>query len=79
MKAGRIMNKEQAEVLNIVQQVMRGVVASMQVTHPERTAELLTSLAAFCNQPNLEPTAQAMLLDLSQGAAMLASATHRKQ
>jgi predicted amino acid-binding ACT domain protein len=49
MKVGRIMNKEQAEVLNIVQQVMRGVVSSIQVTHPERTAELSTSLAAFCN------------------------------
>lgn len=73
------MNNEQAEILNTMQQVMRGLVSSLVASHPERAAELSTTLAAFAEQPNLETAARNMLLDLSQGAAMLVSATHRKQ
>jgi hypothetical protein len=73
------MNNEQAQILNTVQQVMRGLVASLVAVHPEKAAELSTTLAAFAEQPNLETAARNMLLDLSQGAAILVSATHRKQ
>ena len=72
------MNKDQAELLNIIQQVLRGVVTAAGALHPERIAELSTTLAAFANNQDIDPTARAMLHDLAQGPGMLASAQKPK-
>ena len=72
------MNKDQAELLNIIQQVLRGVVTAAGALHPDRTAELSATLAAFASNPDIDPTARAMLDDLAQGPGMLARAQKPK-
>lgn len=66
------MTKDQAEVLNIVQEVLRGVVIATGVLNPDRIAEMSATLAAFAGQQDIDPRSQAMLQDLAQGPAMLA-------
>lgn len=72
------MNNEQAELLNIIQQVLRGVVTAAGALNPDRTAELSATLAAFASNSDIDPTARAMLQDLAQGPGMLASAQKPK-
>ncbi|TXH38840.1 MAG: hypothetical protein E6Q94_01705 [Burkholderiaceae bacterium] len=66
------MTKDQAEVLNIVQEVLRGVVIATGALNPDRIAEMSATLAAFAGQQDMDPRSQAMLQDLAQGPAMLA-------
>lgn len=73
------MTKEQAEVLNIVQQVLRGVVTSCGAVAPDRIGELSASLAAHSQAPGLEPAARQMLQDLALGPGMIAAARSPKQ
>lgn len=73
------MNKEQLEVLNVTQEVLRGVVMAFIALQPEKTAELSAMLAASAHHPQISPMAQAMLANLAQGPAMFASVSHPKQ
>ena len=73
------MTKEQAETLNIVQQVLHNIVMACGATAPDRIADLSSMLAAHAQAPNLDPAARQMLADLAQGPGMVASARHTKQ
>lgn len=71
------MDKEQAEVLNIIQEVLRGVVVATGALQPDRIGEMSAILAAFATQQSINPTSRAMLLDLAQGPGMLAKASQQ--
>ncbi len=73
------MNKEQLEVLNIVQQVLRHVLVCVAATDPSKTAVLSTMLAASGTGTTLEPQARQMLLDLSAGMNMISSIGKTRQ
>lgn len=67
------MTKEQAEMLNTLQEVLRGVVMAAGALAPDRTAEMSAMLAAFADRPGADPTAARMLRDLAQGPGMVAA------
>lgn len=73
------MTKEQAEVLNIVQEVLRGVVISVGAVAPEKLAELSASLQAFASAPGISPTSAGMLKDLAEGPGMFATLGQKRQ
>ncbi|WP_315383295.1 hypothetical protein [Microvirgula aerodenitrificans] len=60
--------------LDQVQQVLRGLVVSLIGTQQLDATKLSTHLQAFASAPDLDPSAQKMLLDLAEGAAMLGKA-----
>lgn len=68
------MNKDQAELLNIIQQVLRGVVTAAGALHPDQIGQMSSTLAAFASHPDIDPKARAMLQDLAQGPGMIAAA-----
>ena len=72
------MDKSQAHTLNIVQEVLRGVVIAAGALAPERTAEMTSTLAAFANRPDADPVASQMLLDLAEGLGMLSKARQKE-
>ena len=72
------MDKSQAHTLNIVQEVLRGVVIAAGALAPERTAEMTSTLAAFANRPGADPVARTMLLDLAEGLGMLSNAGQKE-
>lgn len=66
------MNEEQADVLNVTQQVLRHLVISLLAAtggDPKALSGLLLSASA---DPALEPIARRMLGDLADGVNMLA-------
>ena len=65
---------EKLETLNVVQQVLRGVVVSLAATQRVDPFELSTLLAGASQQPHLDPMAQQMLADLAQGLAVISKA-----
>jgi hypothetical protein len=67
------MNKQQAELLNTLQEVLRGVVMAAGALAPDRTAEMSAMLAAFADRPGADPTAARMLRDLAEGPGMVAA------
>lgn len=73
------MNKEQAEVLNTVQQVLRAVVMAAGALAPQRIGEMSAMLAAHAQHPGLDPVAQQMLIDLAQGPGMMAAAGDKRR
>lgn len=73
------MTKEQAEMLNTLQEVLRGVVMAAGALAPDRTAEMSAMLAAFADRPGADPTAARMLRDLAQGPGMVAAHRSPKQ
>jgi hypothetical protein len=60
----------QMDTLNIVQEVLRGVVLSVIAASPQGKEAFSAMLAATAT-PNLSPTAQTMLRDLAAGPTML--------
>lgn len=68
------MKPDNAELLNIIQQVLRGVVTAAGALHPEQIDKMSSTLGAFAMQPDIDPAARAMLQDLAQGPAMIAAA-----
>lgn len=76
---GLLMKKDQAEVLNIVQQVLRHVLISVAATDPTKTEVLSTTLAAAATNTAIDPQARLMLLDLCDGVTMLSSAGKTRQ
>lgn len=73
------MKKEQIEVLNIVQQVLKSVLVSITATDPTKTEVLSTTLAAAAANPRLEPMSRQMLHDLSEGMTVLSSLGKTRQ
>jgi hypothetical protein len=72
------MEQAQIETLNIVQEVLRGVVLSVIAANPHGK-EALTAMLAAAATPDLSPAAQTMLRDLAAGPAMLEPATRPRQ
>ena len=73
------MTKEQIEVLNIMQEVLRGLVMAVGATNPEKLAELSASLQAFSQAPGISSSAARMLQDLAKGPAQVATAGNPRQ
>ncbi len=73
------MNKEQLEILNITQEVLRGLVMAVGATSPEKLAELSASLQAFSQAPGISPISAQMLQDLAKGPGVFASAGKPRQ
>ncbi len=69
------MNQEQLDVVNTVQEVLRGfaiaLITSGAVSDPAKFASVLQ---AFSANPRISPMAQAMLGDLAAGPDMLGKA-----
>jgi hypothetical protein len=63
-----------AETLNVVQQVLRGVVVSLAMHRQDDMARLGSALEAFAIHQRLEPMAKQMLLDLAMGCNVLGRA-----
>ncbi len=73
------MNKEQAETLNTVQEVLRHVVIALAGASGCDKAKLAHLLDAGASNEQLEPASRAMLRDLAAGLDIMASAIDRKQ
>ena len=73
------MTKEQIEVLNITQEVLRAVVMAVGATNPGTLAELSASLQAFAGAPGISPPAARMLEDLAKGPGAVATAGKPRQ
>ena len=73
------MTKDQMEVLNIVQQVLRSTLVCIAASEPAKTEALSTTLAAAATNTRLEPQARQMLLDLSQGMNVISSVGKTRQ
>lgn len=72
------MNQEQIDVLNVTQEVLRGVVVAFMALQPEKTSALSAMLAASADHPQISPMAQTMLQDLARGPAMFEALTQRE-
>jgi hypothetical protein len=73
------MKKDQLEVLNLVQEVLRGVVISTMAVNPEALPRVAQGLRATASRPGASPMAAKMLEDLATGLEMIESARSRKQ
>lgn len=73
------MNAQQMEVLNIVQQLLKGVLIAVTASHPQGKEALATSLQAFAQHPGLDPATRRMATDLATGLAMISSAGKTRQ
>ncbi|QKJ67469.1 hypothetical protein HQN60_12555 [Deefgea piscis] len=62
------MTQDQLDQLNTMQQVLRGLVASLVQANAVNGTDLAAHLQAFANMPVIEPFAKTMLLDLAVGA-----------
>lgn len=69
------MNEQQIETINVIQEVLRGVVVSVLASNPDRAAAVSATLAAAAQHPGLSPIAQTMLADLAAGPAMIEAAS----
>ena len=56
-----------ADILNVVQQVLRGIVISFAAAHKTDLKKLSYLIETFGSNPALEPAARSMLHDLSAG------------
>lgn len=68
------MNEEQLDVLNTVQDVLKGLVVAVGTLQPHRTAEFATILQAFAQQQDMNHVSRTMLLDLAHGLDLVAQA-----
>lgn len=73
------MKKEQLEVLNVMQQVLRHVLISVAASDPTKTAALGAMLSAAATNPQIEPQSRMMLLDLAEGMNVISSAGQTRQ
>ena len=76
---GNPMKKEQLEVLNVMQQVLRHVLISVAATDPTKTEVLATMLSAAATSPKIEAQSRLMLLDLAEGLNVIASIGKTRQ
>ena len=60
------------EVLNIVQEVLRGLMVGLIAGTGADPARLASGIKVFATNPQIDNTSRLMLLDLAEGAGMLA-------
>lgn len=63
------------KVLNIVQEVLRGVLVGLIAGAGADAGRLAAGIEAFAANPEIDPSAKLMLLDLAEGAQMLVKPT----
>ena len=73
------MKKDQMEVLNVIQQVLRHVLISVAATDPTKTAALGAMLSAAATNSQIEPQSRLMLLDLAEGMNVISAAGKTRQ
>jgi hypothetical protein len=73
------MNQEQIDIVNLVQEVLRGVLVSACALNPDALPRVAQGLRAAATRPGASPMAAHMLADLATGLEMLESAQRRKQ
>ena len=69
---------ENEDLLNAVQQVLRGVTVCLALEQRADMGRLASALQAFADSPDLAAPARTMLMDLATGLGMIASAGARK-
>jgi len=62
------------EILNIIQEVFRGIVISMTAIDPIKLPDVARLLEACAAREELDPISQKMLADLAAGLTLLGSA-----
>jgi hypothetical protein len=65
------MNEDQMEVIQAVQEVLRGLTTTLLAMNPDAIPRVAKGLSGFAAAPGLSPTARAMLTDLASGVALL--------
>ena len=73
------MKKDQLEVLNVMQQVLRHVLMCAAATDPTKTAVLGAMLSTAATNSQIEPQSRLMLLDLAEGLNVISSAGQTRQ
>lgn len=73
------MKESDLEILNTVQQVLRGMLIALAAGNKADLGNISSALEAFAANGEISPMAQKMLLDLASGAAGLHAAGIRKQ
>lgn len=73
------MNQEQLDTVNLVQEVLRGVLISMCAINPAGLPAVARGLRASASRPGASPMAARMLADLATGLEMIESAQRPKQ
>ena len=72
------MNKEQTEVINVVQEVLRLLTVSVGTLNPAAAGQFAKAMQACAASPGISPMAATMLSDLAAGVSILASARSAK-
>lgn len=67
-----------ARTLNVVQQVLRGVVVALVAEHKGDMALTASLLQGFAAQDGIDPVAKTMLTDLAGGLDVLGAAGFKK-
>lgn len=73
------MTEEQIEVINVVQEVLRGVVISALALNRTEAQRFAGALQANAVGPAISPMAERMLLDLAAGVAQIEGAGRARQ
>jgi hypothetical protein len=68
------MNSEQVDVMNAVQEVLRGVVMAVVAVDPDKASTVAKALSAFAKRPGAATLVQTMLADLAKGPQAVAVA-----
>lgn len=68
------MTKDQQQLLNITQQVLRSALIAIAAASKANLSEASTLMAASAKHPQIDPIAREMLQDLSVGFGMLGGA-----
>lgn len=63
------------EVLNVVQEVLRGLLAGLVAGAGADAGRVAERIESFAANPQISPDARLLLLDLAEGAQMLAKPT----
>ena len=73
------MNKSEIETLNIVQQVLKGLMLTLAAENKADRGKIGSLLEAYASNEGLDPMARAMILDLASGVIAMHAAGARKQ
>lgn len=73
-----LISMKEEELLNIIQEVLRGVVIAMVAIDPHKLPDVAQLLMASAAIEEIDPKARQMLADLAAGLELLASAHVRR-
>jgi hypothetical protein len=68
------MTEEQANTLNVIQEVLRGMTLGLLAMQPDQAARVGAAIQAFADAKGISPTASTMLANLAQGVNVIAAA-----